>query len=332
MLEWVTHNSRVLQGFPMGDPTERTFPIYLPSGYCAGVAPYPTVYFLAGFSGKGATYLTDDSAYGMPLHKRFDRAIEEGRMRPFIGVFPDCTSKMGHSQYVNSPAFGPYMDYLCDELTAFIDERYPTHGDSLHRVLAGHSSGGFGALVTGMQRPDAFHWLCVSAADSFYEACFLPHLTPTLIEIQKAGSIAAFIENVLNKPSARNIGGREFEAMMVLAMAPCYAPNLENPPLYGDPFFDLETGALRLDIWEKYLAWDPIRMVDRFAANLKKLGFVQLECGLQDEHGLQWGHRQLARKFAKLGIAHELNEYPGGHGGHHWRFESRLTRLFEKML
>jgi enterochelin esterase-like enzyme len=332
MIEWVSYSSKAIQDFPMGDPHDRTFPVYLPPGYSAEASdPYPVVFFLAGFSGKGSGYLVDDSAYGVPFEKRMDQAIAAGTLRPFIGVFPDCTSKLGHSQYVNSPAFGKYMDYLCNELTAFIDAKYRTHGDSLHRILAGHSSGGFGALITGMQRPDAFHWLSVSAADSYYEANIFHNVNATLMELQRAGGVQPFIDGILSRPGPRNISGREFEAMMTLAMAPCYAPNVKNPPLYGDLFFDLETGAIRTEVWGKYRTWDPINMVDRFAENLKKLGFIQLECGMSDEHALQWGHRQIAKKLATHGVPHELSEYSGGHGGHHWRFESRLARLFKLM-
>lgn len=332
MIEWVRHTSQAIKGFPMGDPHEREFPIYLPPGYSAAdTKRYPVVFFLAGFSGKGATYITDDSAFGTPLPKRFDGAITEGTLAPFIGVFPDCTSKLGHSQYVNSPAFGHYLDYVCDELTAFVDDRYRTQPDAAHRIVAGHSSGGFGALIIGMQRPEVFQWVSSSAGDSCYEVSLLPMANKALIEIAKAGSVKKLIENILAQPTARNISGGQFDALLALAMAPCYAPNVNNPPLYGDPFFDLETGAILPEVWERYLAWDPVRMVDRWATNLKRLKFVQLEAGLQDEHGLQYGHRQLAKKFAALGVPHELVEYPGAHSGHHWRFEGRLTRLLNRL-
>lgn len=329
MIEMLTHSSPLLRGFPMGDPDRRTFPVYLPPGYDAKMASLPTVYFLAGFSGKGSTYLTDDSAFGTPLAERFDRAISAGSLRPFVGVFPDCTSKLGHSQYVNSPVLGSYMDYLCDDLTAFIDYKYRT--DHTKRVLVGHSSGGFGALITGMLRPDAFRWIGSSAGDGFYEVSLLRNVNTALIEINKAGGVKEFIEMILAKPTARNIPGSAFEALLTLAMAPCYAPNPSNPPLYGDLFFDLETGAIRQDVWKRYMEWDPVRMVDKYAANLKKLAFIQLESGMQDEHALQWAHRQIAVKLKNNGIRFELNEYPGAHSGHHWRFEDRLRRIFATM-
>lgn len=331
MLEYPRHVSKAIAGFPMGDKPERTVPVYLPPGYSKS-QNYPVVFFLAGFSAKGATYLTDDSAFGTPLPVRFDEAISERTLPAFIGVFPDCTSKLGHSQYVNSPAFGNYNDYLCDELTAFIDDSYATYKDPAYRVLVGHSSGGFGALITGMQRPDSFHWIGASAADGFFEHLMMTELAKTLIEIQRAGSIEKLITEILAKPTARNISGSQFSAILLLAMAPCYAPNVKNPPLYGDLFFDAQTGEIRQDVWEKYLAWDPIRMVDRYAGNLGKLKGIQLECGMQDEHALLFAHRQLSQKLKAQGIIHELVEYPGTHSGHHWRYEGRLERLLGRML
>jgi hypothetical protein len=152
-----------------------------------------------------------------------------------------------------------------------------------------------------------------------------------LITLQKSGGIGAFVESILARPTVRNISAGEFDTILTLAMAPCYAPNLDNAPIYGDLFFDLETGAVREKIWEKYLAWDPVRMVDAYASALKTIRFILLECGMQDEHALQWGHRQIAAKLSTHGISYQSNEYPGGHGGHHWRFESRLQTIFAKM-
>ncbi len=331
MIETVTFSSQAIKGFPMGDPFERSFPLYLPPGYSKTAGPYPVVFFLAGFGGKGSGYLSDDSAFGISLQARFDAAISQKRLAPFIGVFPDCTSKLGHSQYMNSPAIGNYMDYVCDELTAFIDDTFPTFASPDKRVVVGHSSGGFGALIIGMLRPDAFRWISSSAGDGLYEFSVMHLLNNTLIELNAAGSISKFVSDMLAKPSSRQIGGRQFDAIMALALSACYAPNTGNPPHYGDLFFDLETGAIRPEIWEKYLAWDPVRMVDRHIDNLKRLRFIQLEAGLQDEHGLQWAHRQVALKLKAHGIAHEVVEYPGAHGGHHWRFEGRLQRLLERV-
>ncbi len=331
MIEWIKFNSpKALVGFPMGDPTERHFPIYLPPAFNKQIA-YPVVYFLAGFSGRGAGYLVDNSAFERSLPTRWDTAIDEKRLKPFVGVFPDGTSKLGCSQYVNSPALGNYMDYLCDELVPFIEERYGVASKRSHRLLTGHSSGGFGALVTGMIRPDTFGMICSSAGDGFYEVSLKKHIKDAVVEIEKAMGVAGFIKDFLSLSTYANVSPTKFETMLTLAMAPCYAPNLNNGPLFGDLFFDLETGEVLPEIWNKYLGWDPVHMVDKHAANLCKLDYVLLESGREDEHGLHLSHRQIAKKLKKLGVVHDLIEYPGRHGGHHWRYEDRLVRLLNRM-
>ena len=65
------------------------------------------------------------------------------------------------------------MDYLCDEVVPFVDERYPTLPGREHRGLAGKSSGGYGAMVVPMLRPDVFGALASHAGDALFECCYL---------------------------------------------------------------------------------------------------------------------------------------------------------------
>ncbi|MBN8553909.1 MAG: hypothetical protein J0L93_00515 [Deltaproteobacteria bacterium] len=317
----------------MGDAHERICPVYLPPNYDKKrKEPYPVVVFLAGWSSKGSSYLSDESAFGIPLQTRFDRAIGEGRMPAFIGAFPDGTSKLGCSQYINSPSLGNYGDYICDEITSLIDKEFHTYSSANFRAVTGHSSGGFGALVSGFLRPDRFQFVCSSAGDSFYEALYLPSVNLMMSELEKSGSLVKFVEDFLNHPNPKSLPRSKGEALMSLSMAACYAPNPSKAPLFGDLFFEPTTGKIIPEIWKKYLEWDPIHMVEKNIQNIKKLKFILLEAGLQDEYGLQWGHRQLAEKFKKHGVSFEINEYPGTHSGQNWRFEPRLINIFSKMF
>ena len=56
----------------------------------------------------------------------------------------------------------------------FVDARYPTAADRDHRGLTGKSSGGYGAMVVPMLRPDVFGALASHAGDALFEACYLP--------------------------------------------------------------------------------------------------------------------------------------------------------------
>jgi enterochelin esterase-like enzyme len=331
MLEWHVFESEAIRGFPMGDAHIRKFPVYLPPDYDhKRREPYPVVFLLAGWSGRSAKYLSQDSVFDIPLDQRLDRAIEEKTIEPVIAVFPDGTSKLGCSQYVNSPAFGNYMDYIADEIVDFIDGKYHTHRSAQFRGTMGHSSGGFGAMVHGLLRPDRFLYVCSSAGDSFSELSLLPEAKAALMAIESAGGVEKFIADIFSHPQPASLG-KKLHALMVLSLAPCYAPNLNMPPLYGDLFFDLKTGAIIEEIWEKYLKWDPVRMIDAYSSGAKKLKFLHLECGLQDEYGLQFGHRLIAEKLKKYGIPHQIDEYPGGHSGHHWRFVNRIKLMLSKM-
>ena len=89
-------------------------------------------------------------------------------------VLVDAWTSLGGSQFLNSTSTGRYLDYLCDEIVPFVDARYPTAADREHRALAGKSSGGYGAMVVPMLRPEVFGALASHAGDALFECCYLP--------------------------------------------------------------------------------------------------------------------------------------------------------------
>lgn len=90
-----------------------------------------------------------------------------------IVVFVDCWTSFGGSQFLDPPGTGRYLDYLCDEVVAFVDERYRTIASRDHRGIQGKSSGGHGAMVTSMLRPDVFGAFASHAGDALFEACYV---------------------------------------------------------------------------------------------------------------------------------------------------------------
>lgn len=328
-----THRSEILENNAWGDPHEREVPVYLPPNYSdRRREPYPVVFLLAGWSGRGAHYLVDGGAFSFSIPKRLDTLIETKQMAPVIVVFPDCTTRLGASQYVNSSVNGNHMDYLCDELVDWVDERFHTHKSRYHRGIVGHSSGGFGALVIGMMRSDRFGAICSSAGDSWYDYLYR-HTIPTTIQVvAQAGGVGPFVEKFLQSPNPRGLLGHAATiAMLNLSMPSCYTPNPNVPHIKGDLWFDLHTGALIEDVWKRFLAWDPLLMIDRYITELKSLSWIHLECGTEDEYGLHLGHRQIAAKLESLGIEHTIDEYPGKHGGHQYRMPNRIARMVEHL-
>jgi enterochelin esterase-like enzyme len=83
-----------------------------------------------------------------------DELFATGAAPPCVVVWVDCWTSLGGSQFLDSPATGRYHTYLCDEIVPWVDAHYRTLPQREHRGIAGKSSGGYGAMVTPMLRPD----------------------------------------------------------------------------------------------------------------------------------------------------------------------------------
>jgi len=83
-----------------------------------------------------------------------DAQFAAGGARPCILIYVDCWTSVGGSQFVDSPGTGRYHTYLCDEVVPGVDARYRTLPQAGHRGITGESSGGYGAMITPMLRPD----------------------------------------------------------------------------------------------------------------------------------------------------------------------------------
>jgi enterochelin esterase-like enzyme len=328
------HESAVLAGNLLGDSPVREVPVYLPPNYSDRRRdPYPVVFLLAGWSGRGSAYLNDAGAFAASLPKQLDRMIEAKQIAPCIVVFPDCSTRLGASQYVNSTVNGNYMDYLCDELVDWVDRRFHTHASRYFRGVIGHSSGGFGALVSAMMRSDRFGALCSSAGDSWYPFLYTHTIAKTISTLREAGGIEAFVRRFLSNPNPRGLLGHDATLCMLnLSMPSCFMPNPNVPVIFGDLWFDIETGALIPDAFKRLCAWDPLEMIDRFVSELRSMSWIHLEAGYDDEYGLHLGHRQMAEKLRGYEIEVTVDEYPGQHGGHHHRMPERIGRMVSRML
>src|SRR5207245_6896026 len=78
--------------------------------------------------------------------ERLDRLIGEGAMPPTVVAFPDCFTRVGGNQYVNSASTGPWADFLTGEMLAAVEGRFGCGGVG-RRGVFGKSSGGYGAIV-----------------------------------------------------------------------------------------------------------------------------------------------------------------------------------------
>ena len=136
--------------------------------------------------------------------ERLDSMFAAGESAPAVIVFVDAWTSRGGSQFLNSTSTGRYLDYVCDEVVPFVDARYPTLAAREHRGVSGKSSGGYGALVLSMLRPDVFGALASHAGDALFESCYQP-LFPAAARMLRddfEGSWEAF-EQRIDEPGLR---------------------------------------------------------------------------------------------------------------------------------
>ena len=89
---------------------------------------------IQGFTGQLDMWLSR-GAFEPTFVERLDAMFAAGDCPDAVIVFVDAWTSLGGSQFLNSAGTGRYMDYLCDEVVPFVDERYPTSADRDHRGL-----------------------------------------------------------------------------------------------------------------------------------------------------------------------------------------------------
>ena len=316
--------SRILQDNPLGDPSTREVPVYLPPD----LAPderLPTCFVLAGFTGRGQNYL-ETHPWKRSVAALYDEACAAGEAPRAILVFPDCFTSLGGSQYVNSSATGRYEDHITQELVPWIDEHYPTLPG--RRALCGKSSGGFGAMHLSMRHPALFPAVASISGDVGFEDVFPAELLACarglLIRDQTP---AEFLSSFRADP---DLSGDAHAIINSLAMAACYSPAPETDLGFELPI-DLQTGARNEAVWQRWLQFDPLRAIESRADAWRSLEHLHLECGTSDEFHLQFGLRRLVQRLDELDIPHHHEEHSAGHFKIDHRYIAVIPRLMESL-
>lgn len=316
--------SSLLAGNPLGDPAARVTPVYLPPSYEDSPARrYPVLYAVTGFTGTGRMLL-NESFLDEALDARCDRLIAAGSMGEAIVVMPDCMTRYGGSQYIDSTATGPYGRYLAEEIVSWTDRTFRTIPDRDARGIFGKSSGGYGSIRSAIDHPEVFGAFACHSGDLAFEYCYLPDF-PKALRFLWHNDLTPrrFLETFRDR---RDRGDAFHATLNTLAMASCYSPNPEAETGFDLPF-DLDTGEPTAGVWERWLAHDPIRMLDRAADALRSQRLVYLDCGRKDEFLLDVGARWAAARLRDLGIDVVHEEFDAGHMGIPYRYDVSLPLL-----
>lgn len=327
-----TIESEALRGNPLGDPHVRPVWIYLPPGYDDGDRRYPSVYVLQGYTGQLAMW-RNRTPFRQPFPEAADAGIASGEIPPCIIVYVDAWTAVGGSQFVDSPGTGRYHTYLCDEVVPFVDARYRTLAAPQHRGVSGKSSGGFGAFITPMLRPDLFGGLASHAGDSLYEYCYIPEFAKVVRSLREkyGGSYERFWDDFRSRPPTSPAMSRDDDATLVMTYgcAACFSAEADGTVTLP---FDLDTGALVPDVWERWLAWDPVRMVPRYADALRGLRAVYIDAGTRDQWYLDLGATAMQRELALIGVTDVCFElFDATHTAIEYRYPTGLNYLAQRL-
>jgi len=320
--------SAMLVDNPLGDPAQRPLEVYLPPGYDDDAERrYPSVYVIQGYTGSLPMW-QNRSAFRPTFPEAVDAMFAAGGAPPCVLVFVDAWTAYGGSQFVDSPGTGRYHSYLCEDVVPFVDARYRTLAAAAHRGIAGKSSGGFGAMITPMLRPDLFGGLASHAGDALYELCYIPDFGKTVRALRDYdGSYERFWEDFASRPPL----SKETDADLVMTYGVAAAFSADPDGTVRLPF-DLKTGRLVEDVWARWLAWDPVRMVPAHADALRGLRAIYLDGGTRDEWYLELGALAFHDALGDIGVTDVACElFDAGHGGIDYRYPRAVAYLAERL-
>ncbi|WP_338766061.1 alpha/beta hydrolase-fold protein [Nocardia vulneris] len=340
MLPWSTElagridesviNSTVLQGNPLGDPHERPVLVYLPPGYDdEPQRHYPAVYVIQGYTGD-VTMWRNRQPFRRPFPETADRVFADGAAPPAIVVFVDAWTAYGGSQFVDSPGTGKYHTYLCDEVVPWVDAHYRTLPSAAHRAISGKSSGGFGAMITPMLRPDLFGALATHAGDTLYEFCYIPEFAKAVRHLRAYdGDIQRWWDDFRSRVAFTK--PEDSDLLGLLGVSACFSAREDGTV---DLPFDPVTGVLDAAAWQRWLDWDPVRMVPKYAEALRGLRGIWIDGGTRDEWYLDIGGQAFRAALLAADVPAEIIEFElfdAGHGGIDYRYPLSLAWLCHRI-
>jgi S-formylglutathione hydrolase FrmB len=312
--------SGALRNNLLGDPALRVVDVYVPAGHDGQGLPLLVV--LAGFTGSGLSH-TNWVGFRENLPERLDRLIGEQRMPPVVVAFPDCFTRLGGNQYVNSGAVGAWEDFLLQEMLPAIEQRFGCGGAG-RRGVFGKSSGGYGALTHALRHSDIWSAAACHSGDMGFELCYLPDMPAVLRALSGTGnSIERWWQQL---EAAQKHPEGSFKVFNALAMAASYDPDPAQFLGIRLPV-TFDTCEIIEERWANWLRHDPVVALDTQADNLRRLKALYIDCGEKDQFNLLYGARRFVRRLNELGIAHRYEEFSDNHTGVDYRLDESLPFL-----
>ncbi len=320
-MDELTIESEALRGNPLGDPHVRPVWVWTPPSYDPeGDREYPSIYVLQGYTGELAMW-RNRLAFRPTFPELLDREAPQ-----CVVVFVDAWTSVGGSQFVDSDGSGRYHTYICDVLVSVVDERYRTNG---MRGLSGKSSGGYGAAVTAMLRPDLFQGFASHAGGGLFEVTIRPFFRLAARELRDRweGSVERFLEHLDGPAPLAN--PRDVHLLLQWGFAAAYSADADGTIRLP---YDVATAEVIPELWERWLEWDYPALVPRHADALRGLRAIYFDCGRNDEWYVDLTMEWMRRRLSELGV-HDLHTelFDATHAAIEHRYPLGIRYLLERL-
>lgn len=313
-------DSNALRSNLLGDPTLRAVDVYVPAGHSG--AGLPLLVDLVGFTASGLS-ATNWVGFRENVPERLDRLIASGQMPPVVVAFPDCFTRLGGNQYINSAAMGLWEDFLIQEMLPAVEGRFQCGGNG-RRGVFGKSSGGYGSLVHALLHSDVWSAAACHSGDAAFELCYLPDMTAALQALAKTElSIEKWWTDM---EGARKHPSDAIEVINVFAMAASYDPDPTQFLGIRLPV-TLDTCELIPERWANWLRYDPVVLLETHAEQLRHLKALYIDCGTLDQFRLLYGARRFVRGLTQRNIPYRYEEFADNHTSVEYRMDVSLPCL-----
>jgi S-formylglutathione hydrolase len=319
MIDRVIYSPSV-EGNLLGDSPNRKVTIYLPPGYDSSDKHYPVIYLLHGYKGNNKLWFGTGYAK-VNLEPIMNDLINDKIIEPMILVSPDSYNRFGGSWYINSVSSGNWEDFIWQDVVQFVDTHFRTIAKAGSRGIAGHSMGGYGAMMITMKHPDIFGAVYGLSSSN-------------LVFDPNPDNYLAFYSNIFKEIYRANVIGDfdsfSWDAQVTVSISVAMVPNTYHPPFYFDYMFDIN-GDFVPGVWQRTLAFDPYTSITTYEQNILQLTAIRLDCGNLDDN--RTANYNFSTRLANIGIVNAFESYEGDHTNKlEERMKTKVIPFFSKYL
>lgn len=321
-LDELVIESSVLKNNPLGDPHVRPLYVYVPKSYEEQPSKrFPTVYVIQGYTGQVDMWKNRPG-----FRPNYIELIDQASLDCIV-VFIDAWTSVGGSQFVDSPATGKYHTYICDEVVPFVDGKYRTLASREHRGIQGKSSGGNGAAITAMLRPDLFGGFASHSGGGLFEVTIRPFFRESVRTLRDLydGSIDRWLADFHSRPAFSR--PNDIHILLQYGFSACYSidGSITLP-------YDTSCGTIIEERWNGWLRWDYPELVPKHAEALRSMKAIYIDCGKRDEWFLDLTAEWLRRELTALSVKDLFVElFDATHMEIEYRYPLSLKYLVERL-